>query len=156
MRKKDYPPSPLGYLLIIGIFLVGFLLLVGALQEWQVREYLRQHGTLTEATVVERSGQPRNVYIKYSFIPAGKGIAVTRREDTNMIYYSKYTDKVSVLYDPANPEVSRIADDNNFVGVGLVAMSGIAIAIFLAVRLTKDLLKLHRKARELTQPIADR
>ena len=145
MRKRDYPPSPLGYLLIIGIFLVGLSYLVGTLREWQAREYLQQHGTLTEADIVERSGQPRDIYVTYSFIPNGKGTAMTRQEHTNMFYYLKYTDKVSVLYDPANPEISRIADNNNFVIAGLVAIGGIAVSIYLAARLTKDLIPLHKE-----------
>ena len=104
VMKKNTPPSPFGYLLIIGIFLVGLVYLVGALQEWQVSEYLRQHGTLIEATIVEHSEQFRNFYIKYSFMvttPSGEAVTITRRESTNMFYYSrylKYTDKVSILY----------------------------------------------------------
>ncbi len=148
MRKRDYPPTPLGYLVIAVVFLVGLLHLVGAWQEWQVREYLCQHGTLTEAAIVERSDVPRDFYVKYSFTPSGKGVAMTRRENTSVFYssiYLKHADKVSILYDPADAKISRITDNNSFIVGGVVGVAGTVLTIYSAVILTKALLKLRKE-----------
>ncbi len=147
-------------LIVFGVFLLGAL---PKIEQLLVEYRLSQGGVLTRADITdawEESGESIEYYISYQFRTSVNGDTTIfkNKQSVSAGYFWKinHADTVEILYDPDDPQTSRIREQMfhlallDYLAFGIVTLFGLGlIGGFLEYRTRKAR---HSRLQEVGQP----